>query len=296
MSMASSAQGRHAWRSLLFVPADRPALIEKAHLRGADAIILDLEDAVPAEGKAAAQETLGDAARLLVGRGCDVVVRINSESDRARADLSALLGAPVAAVMLPKVESPADVAACRAGLLAASDGDEDCPGIVALVESPAAMADLFAIARAPGLTGLAFGSEDFSTALGVPPTPACLQLPCQMVTLAAAATGVAAYCLPISIGQFRDLEAFARAVATARALGATGALCIHPAQVALINEGFAPTEAEHAWACSVLEAWGMARARGAGTAALEGKMIDKPVVARAEEILARGSRQARSVR
>lgn len=279
---------RRRWRSLLFLPADNAKLIEKAHLRGADAVILDLEDAIPLDAKPAARAALPERIGLLAGRGADVLVRINHDPDMLDADLDAAVQPGVKAVVVPKTEAAEELAGIAA-MVAAREQARGLPegaiGLVALIESPAALFRLAEIAAAPRLAGLALGTEDFSLSLGVPPTPACLTLPCQMLALAAAAHGVMALAMPASIAGFRDLVVYRQGATTARAIGATGALCIHPTQVPVLNEAFAPTEAERQWAAAIVAAWEKAEAEGSGVATVGGEMIDRPVVARARAIL-----------
>lgn len=275
------------WRSLLFAPADNPKLLEKAHQRGADAIILDLEDAVPAAGKAAARAAAGGWIDRLSGLGAAVIVRVNSGWIDLLADLEAVVRPGLAAVVLPQVRDDVQPRALDAMLneLEAARGlRQGSVGMIALVESPAGLSHLAALAALPRMIGLALGSEDFSLALRVEPAPPALTLPCQMIALAAAGRGLMAIGLPDSLANFRDLDRYRQAAAQARALGMTAALCIHPAQVAEINRAFAPSAAERAWAQRVLTAWAQAEANGQGVASVDGQMIDRPVVERAKSI------------
>jgi len=142
------------------------------------------------------------------------------------------------------------------------------------------------VAAIPRVVGLALGSEDFCLQLGVAPTPAALELPSKQVALTAAIRGQMALAVPLSITDFRDTDACAAAVATAAAWGVNGALCIHPNQVTIANRGFATDAAALLEAQKILEVW-QARAKGAAVVALEGRMIDQPVVERARRLLAR---------
>jgi len=156
-------------------------------------------------------------------------------------------------------------------------------GLLALIELPAALPRLEAITASRRLVGLAFGSEDFSAALGAAPVPAALAAACQQVAYAAAARGVMALGSPASIGEFRDLRAWRAGLDQARAMGMSGALCVHPDQIADANAAFEPSEEEVIQAQAILKAWAQA---DAGATALGGKMIDAPVVARAQRVLA----------
>ena len=278
------------WRSLLFVPADNARRIDSAHSRGADALILDLEDAVPAAGKAAARAALPGAIAKLTALGATCTVRVNAEDAALREDLSAAVHAGLAAIVVPKVEHVAALHAVDA-LIADLERQRGLPpgriGVIALIESPAALFLLEQIAAGPRVIGLALGSEDFSLALDVKPGPDSLTLPCQWIALAAAAHRLMAFGLPASLADFHDLDSYRASAQRARAFGMTGALCIHPAQLAIVNEAFSPSAAEIAWARAVMQVWLPVERCGAGVAALNGAMIDKPVAARAQAILSR---------
>lgn len=274
------------WHSLLFVPGDNLKHLEKVHERGADAVIIDFEDAVSAETKPRARAIFRDVAPVLAGKGVDLLVRINAEWRAALADLDAIVSSQISAIIVPKVES-----AARLLTLCDMIGEFELErglvpggiGLVALVESPSALSHLAEIAAIPRVVGLALGSEDFSLSLGVTPTPASLDLPCKLIALAAAGRRLMALGLPISIGEFRDLDGYRAAAEAGRAIGLNGALCIHPAQVTVINSVFAPGDAEKAEAQQIVDAW--AASDGRAVLQLDGRMIDLPVVLRARRLL-----------
>lgn len=257
-------------RSLLFVPGHRADRFDKALAAGASAVIIDLEDAVAPSDKDAARAAL--AAWLRPGHA--VIVRINSaDTPWFAADL-ALCGAPgVAGVMLPKAESPDTLAAVRAA---------GARGLLPLVESAAGMANLDAIARAPGVWRLAFGSIDLQVDLGLKDATEDELLPFRLqLVLASRLAGIGAPVDGVSTA-IDDADRLQQDVARARRLGFAGKLCIHPKQVAPVNAGMAPSAAERAWAQRVLAA---AAASGGAAVAVDGKMVDKPVLLRAEAIL-----------
>lgn len=271
------------WRSLLFAAADDQRRLTKISERGADAVILDLEDAVPVDRKAAAREGL--AASVAGLSYMPVLVRINGGWLDTIADLSVAVRPGVAAIVVPKLESAARLIVIREMMAeyAASARMERIPDIVALIESPAGIAQLDAIAAVDGVIGLALGSEDFSLALGVAPTPEALELPCRLLALTASTRGQMALGLPISIATIEDMEAWTLAVNRARAFGINGALCIHPAQIAPVNVAFTPSAAERDAAIRVIAAW--EAAKGAGVVLVDGRMVDRPVVLAAQHIL-----------
>lgn len=271
-----------AWRSLLFTPGDAPERLAHAPKRGADAVILDLEDAVAPGAKAQARAAAAGHVAALSAAGASVVVRINGGWADAVADVQALAGAPIAAVMVPKVSSAwrmravVDMVAEMMSL----------PGVIALVESAEGVANAAEIAATPGVTAMAFGSEDFASDLGAPPTPEALDLPCRQLALAAASRGLPCFGLPAALANFTDLDVFEQAARRGRAFGMSGALCVHPSQVAVANRAFGSTAAERDRAQGIVSAWEN-RPDGDGVLSLDGRMIDAPVVAQARRVLAR---------
>ncbi len=269
-------------RSALFVPLADERFLAGAHRRGADALLLDLEDSVPPAQKAAARARLPEAARRLVALGAVVMVRVNSTADHLAEDLKAAAQSPVAAVFLPKVENAEQVIA--AGFLLAESGAK----VVAMLESPAAVLDAVAIARAGGrLAGLAFGSEDYCGLLGISSAKAALDWPAQMVAVAARARGLAAFGLPGPVSEIADMDAYARLLDKAKAMGFTGTLCIHPKQVVASNAVYSPSSEEIALAKEIVAAYDAALREGRGAFALHGRMIDAPVADQARATLAR---------
>lgn len=280
-------------RSLLFVPAGitqgDTRRLAKAHLRGAHALILDLEDAVPKDAKDRARQELSDRLDRFANLRQRVLVRVNADPADWEKDLDAAVRPGVRALMLPKTEDPRQLS-CLADRLAARERERGLPeggiGLVALVESPVALFALPALAAAPRVRGLALGSEDFALALGVRPTPEALTEPCRWIALAAAAAGVESFALPVSLAAFDNPAELAAAARRARAMGITGALCVHPAQVAVVNEAFAPTAEEIAWARLVTEAWETAATDGEpGAIRVGGTMVDAPVLRRARAVV-----------
>jgi citrate lyase subunit beta/citryl-CoA lyase len=278
------------WRSLLFVPAHQPRFVARAHERGADGIILDLEDAVPPEAKDDARAVLAAAAACVGQAGADVMVRVGRSIRALARDLEAVVLPGIAALVLPKVESAdwvTEVAAAVAELEAERDLVPDAIRFILQIETPGALPRLPAIAAAhPRVAAMTLGPEDYCAALGAVPGPEVLMGPNLAVLQAARAAGVLPLGLVGSIGDFSDLAAYGALVTQARSLGFRGAMAVHPAQVPVLNTGFSPSEAETDWASRVVAADRAARAEGRGAFRLDGRMIDLPVVRRAEEILA----------
>ncbi len=269
-------------RSALFVPLADERFLAKAHERGADALLLDLEDSVPPAHKITARARLPEAARRFAALGATVMVRVNSAPELVADDLQAAAQSQVSAVFLPKVESAEQVIGAER-LLGGSAAK-----LVAMLESPAAVLDAVAISRAgTRLAGLVFGAEDYCGVLGIASGKAALDWPAQMVAVAARACGLAAFGLPGPVSEIVDMEAYSRLVERAKAMGFTGCTCIHPRQVAVANRVHSPSEAEIALAQEIVAAFEVALREGRGAFALHGHMIDAPVVDQARATLAR---------
>lgn len=276
------------WRSALFVPGDAPERIAKAPTRGADAVILDLEDGVAQSSKRTARDAIAGNIAMLSKAGQDVVVRINGGWRDALADLEASVQDGLSAIMVPKAEDPARLSVLVevvAEIASAKRLAAFIP-LVALVESPRGLANADAIAAVDGLCALALGTEDFALTLGVAPSTTALALPARQIALAAAARGIMGLAMPISIASMDVENGWRAAAEESRAVGATGALCIHPSQVAMVNSVFAPTAAELGDAESVVEAWRAGDGERKGVIAMGRRMIDRPVVERARRMLA----------
>lgn len=280
-------------RSLLFLPATADHLLAKATERGADALVVDLEDAIPPDRKAEARPMAQAAVQQLAARGATVILRVNSEPALWQQDLQGMPLQALAAVMLPKVETPAQVDAFAQALAAhAAVGDphgpagQQPPPIAALLETPRGVLAAQQVALHPSLCALGFGAEDYAGALGVPPEPAALTWPAQQVLTCAHAHGLACWGLAGSIAVVDDVAGFEQTVRAGRAMGFTGSVCIHPRQVPIVNRGFSPTADERAWAARVVAADEAARTAGLGAVLLDGRMIDRPIVDRARRWLA----------
>ena len=285
------------WRSSLFVPATSERFIAKAHLRGADAIKIDLEDAVAPTEKARAR-TLVPAVAASVGQaGADVLVRINRPWRMAVADLEASVGADVNGIVIPKIES-ADHVVFLEEIVAELEAERGlAPGHTCFtlqIETAKGFLNVREIAGASRRNkAISVGNEDFAHMLGMPETISeALIGAMQTVQMAAREAGILALGYPGSIANFSDLDAYRADIARARALGFDGGSCIHPAQVAILNEGFAPTAVEIAEAEGIIAAYDAALARGEGAVAYQGKMIDIPIADRARRTLARRDRIA----
>lgn len=282
------------WRSILFVPVLNERFLAGAAARGADCIQLDLEDAIPPERKMETRARLAGAAEGLAAQGCDIIVRINRPLRMAMRDLEAAVGQAVKAVTLPKAEGAGHVRLI-AETLGELERERGLPvghtGIVPMIETAGALSQMNEIAAAdPRVIGIIVGAEDLALSMGMSVDRTALHVPNVMAVAAARAAG----CLPLgfvgSVAGFSDLDVYAETIREARALGFAGAFAIHPAQVPILNDGFAPTADEIAHARALVAAFESALAEGRGAASFQGQMIDLPVVERARAILASAAR------
>jgi citrate lyase subunit beta/citryl-CoA lyase len=278
-------------RSKLFVPGSRPELFAKALGGEADAISIDLEDAVEEGRKAEARATVGKLLRSMppFSSGKVIIVRVNGlETGHVEADLDAVAWPALDLVNLPKAESADDIRAGAEALARreAGRGIERRIGILATIESPRGLRRAAEIATAdPRVAGLQVGFGDLFEPLGIDrKDPAAVHQVQLQVRLAAGEAGISAYDAAYAV--VRDPEGFRKEAEVARRLGYLGKSCIHPSQVALANEAFRPTDAEIAWALRVEQASHEAKGRGVGAFLVDGRMIDAPFIRRAETVVA----------
>ena len=276
-------------RSVLYIPASRDRALEKARSLPADAIIFDLEDAVAPDEKPAARDTLlralaeggyGDRMRIVRVNGADTVWGDD--------DLSALEGAPLDAVLLPKVGAASEIATAADRLGGAGNLQ-----IWAMMETPAGVLAAAEIARSPRMGGFVMGTNDLAKDLGArfradrQPLMGVLQT----CLLAARAAGIA--CIDGVYNAFRDEDGLRAECVQGRDLGMDGKTLIHPAQLAIANEVFAPASEEIDIARRQIAAFDEAQARGEGVAVLDGKIVENLHVATAKATLARAEAIAR---
>jgi citrate lyase subunit beta / citryl-CoA lyase len=262
-------------RSYLFVPGNRPERFDKACAAGADAVIVDLEDAVPPADKQAARDAL--AAWLTPQRS--VLVRINGADSAWFEDDLVFCAMPgVAGIVLPKAEHEASLARLAAAGASA---------ILPLVESGLGLWNAAALARLPRVQRLVFGAIDFSLDMGIQESHETLLHARSQLVLASRVAGIAA---PVDgvTASFDEPGRVHDDALRARALGFGAKLCIHPKQLAPVHEAFAPTAAQLTWAGRVLAA---AEAARGGAVALDGKMVDLPVILIARRMLEEARRR-----
>lgn len=281
-------------RSKLFVPGSRPELFPKAFRSAADALSFDLEDAVAEARKAEARALLGQFLREMAPQPAPaktVIVRVNAmDTPHFEADIAAVVQTGVHLVNLPKPASPAAVQQAAQCIAAAAqaNGVAQVPGLLLNIETPQALRTAADLAQAhPSVQGLQLGLGDLFEPSGI--SRRCHEAIAQAmfaVRMAAAEAGIYAY-----DGAFADIQNAAGFQAEAefsKSLGFLGKTCIHPSQIAMANAVYQPSAAELAAAQEVLEAARAAEAQGVGAYVVQGKMVDKPFVLRAQRTVDAG--------
>jgi citrate lyase subunit beta/citryl-CoA lyase len=284
------------WRSLLYVPATQPRFVEKAHTRGADAIILDLEDAVAPSEKDAARAALKAAVPTVRQAGADVCVRVNRPLRMAVPDIDAAIAAGADVLVLTKLMGPDHVRLLAEHMTEA----EAAAGVpigrtraIGLVETADSLPKMEAIASAsPRLVAMGVGGEDLATDLGAEATPDALDLPKRLCVLAARAAGILPLGFIGTVAGMGSLDDYRAMLRRSKQIGFACASAIHPMHIPVLNEEYGARPEEIARAERMVAAFEDALARGVGAVTFEGQMIDGPVVARAYNLLKRVKRSA----
>lgn len=280
-----------AWRSLLYVPASAGKFVAKAHERGADAVILDLEDGVAPDAKDAARAGLPASVASVRRGGADVLVRLNRPLRMTVQDIAAAVAAGADALVCTKMMG-ADHVKLLSELTAESEAASGRPvgsvRFVVLIEDAASLPHAQAIAAAdPRVVALGVGGEDLATDLGAEPTPDALDLPKRLGVIAARAAGVLPLGFIGTVAGLKDLDGYRAMLRRSKTIGFACASCVHPSQVPIINEEYGARPEEVDRAKRLVAAFEAALAEGKGAVAFEGDMIDKPIVDRARNLIAR---------
>jgi citrate lyase subunit beta/citryl-CoA lyase len=277
------------WRSLLYVPVTSERFIAKAHERGADAVILDLEDAVAPSEKERARELVAGAALQVGQAGADVLVRINRPWRLAVRDLEASVGPNVRGLNLPKVDSADHIRAIAEIVddLEAERGVEHGRTVFfARIESAAGLAAATEIAAAHRrVVSVGLGSSDYTISTGMAAGGDGNTIASFQIVNAAVSANVTPLGLVSTIVDFNDLDGFRAVAERSRALGLRGAPCVHPSQVPILNEVFGATEAELERARRVVEEYELAQSGGIGAIMVDGEFIDLPYYEQARRLL-----------
>ena len=277
-------------RSLQFVPGNRRDMLQKARGFRADALVADLEDSVPPDEKSAARELVAELVPTLSELGQKVMVRVNSlDTGRTAEELRAVVSSQLYGVSLGKVDSPWHIKECDRLLSVEETRQGILPGTVKIIpwiESAAGVLSASAIAAASSrVVAMAFGAEDFTNDMGLQRTEGGEEVafPRAMIPIVARAAGIVALDTPYV--RFRDAEGLRKEAESAASLGYKGKFAIHPAQLETINQVFTPREEDLKYARRVVAAWEESTAQGRGALALDGEMVDVPVVKRAYNLL-----------
>ena len=271
-------------RSMLFLPGNNPNMLINGNCLGSDAVIFDLEDAVAPDQKDAARILVRNTLRYMAFRGCERIVRINSiGTPYWKEDLKALLPYKPDLILLPKTESAQDILTIDAYMTEL--GSE--VGVMALIETALGVENAFQIASSSKrLKALFLGAEDLTADLRCKRTKEGREIEYarHRLVVAARAAGVDVYDTPFT--DVNDDEGIVTDATYAKALGFTGKASISPRHVEVINSVFSPTQKDVDYAYEVMEAIALAKAQGKGAISLYGKMIDAPIVTRAEQTIA----------
>ena len=278
-------------RSMLILPVNVPKFVEKAHTRGADAITLDLEDAVPPAEKEKARALVRDSIRLAGIGGSDVLVRVNNDEEHIYKDLEAAVHDGLSAVFLPKTELPEQVLKLE-GVIEKLERNRGLKShsikIAVHIESPLGIINLKEIAGAGArLESVSMGVDDYCLQMGIRPSDSAEELVFPMMNIATVARAFNLIPLGIlgSVANYKDLEKFRTAAEKSKKMGFAGAYCIHPDQVNILNEVFSPSKDEISWARRVMECFEKAVAEGRASTSLDGKMVDTPIYKQALALL-----------
>lgn len=279
------------WRSMLFVPATSDRFVDSALRQQADALQIDLEDSIAPEDKARARDRVPAIADRFAEAGFDVIVRVNRSWRLLVRDLEASVRRSVRAVTLPKVPDASFVRSAAEVLAELEDAAGLPIGhtlIIAMIEEPEGLENMSAIAAAhPRVCGIIVGAEDLALTMRMAVDEDGLYVPNVLAVAAARRAGIMPIGFVGSVADFADPELFRSRIRRARRLGFDGAFCVHPRQVAIVNDEFAPQAADVEHARALVEEFDRQRAAGRAAFSFKGRMVDLPIVEQARQLLAR---------
>ncbi|MFH5836506.1 citrate (pro-3S)-lyase subunit beta [Proteiniclasticum sp. C24MP] len=278
-------------RTMMFVPASNAGMLRDAYIYGADSIMFDLEDSISLKEKDTSRFLVYQAVKTIDYGSTETVVRINSLDMGGRDDVHAMVRAGIDVIRLPKTETAQDILDVEEVILEAErqcGREEGSTKMMAAIEGPVGVLNALSIATASSrLIGIALGAEDYVTSMKTSRYPERnseeIFFARSMIVHAARAAGIAA--LDTVFSDVNDSETLRKETEIIKQLGYDGKSVINPRQISIVNSVFTPTEKEIANAVAVMNAIEEAEAKGSGVIALNGKMIDKPIVERAERVL-----------
>lgn len=273
----------------MFVPGNNPAMMSDAFIYGPDSIMLDLEDSVTMAEKDAARLLVHNALKTIDYGNTEMVVRVNPlNTPYGKKDVEAVVKAGVDVIRMPKTETAEEVQELEAEIEKV-EKELGCLGrtqIMAAIESTKGIINAYAIATASKrMMGIALGAEDYCANLKTQRTPSGDELLLARETIVVAARAAGIYALDTVYSNLNDMETFRKEVELIKRLGFDGKSIINPRQIEIINEVFTPTEKEIEKAKTIVASIKEAAAKGSGVIAVNGKMVDKPVVTRAEHTI-----------
>lgn len=278
-------------RTMMFVPASNAGMLRDAYIYGADSIMFDLEDSISLKEKDTARFLVYQAVKTIDYGNVETVVRINSLDQGGRNDIHAMVRAGIDVIRLPKTETAEDVLDVEEVILEAErqcGRKEGSTLMMAAIEGPVGVLNALSIAKSSKrLIGIALGAEDYVTSMKTrryaERDSEEIFFARSMIVHAARAVGIAA--LDTVFSNVEDMETLRKETEFIKQLGFDGKSVINPRQIPVVNSVFTPTEKEIQNAIAVMNAIEEAEAKGSGVIALNGKMIDKPIVERAERVL-----------
>jgi len=275
---------------MMFIPGNNPGMMQDAYIYGPDSIMLDLEDSVTMAEKDAARLLVYNALKSVDYGNIERVVRINPLSTPyGKKDVEAVVKAGVDVIRMPKTETADEVRELEAEILKVEE-EIGCVGrtqIMAAIESALGIVNAYQIASASSrMMGIALGAEDYTANLKTMRSSQGIELQLARETIVVAARAAGISCFDTVFSNLEDMEIFRQEVEFIKTLGFDGKSIINPRQIDVVNEVFTPTEKEIAKAQTIIAAIKEARQRGSGVISVNGKMVDRPVVIRAERIIA----------
>ncbi len=287
----TTARELPVWRSLMYVPVNVDKYVDKAHTRGADVIQLDVEDSVPPAEKEKARTLVEAAAKKVRRGGADVVVRINRPLSLAVRDLEHSICPDVDGIACTKVDSASHIKLLDELVIELEEKRGMTIGhtkFIAMVETADAFFRIHEIVRAsPRIVATCIGGEDFALDNNMQPSGEALFYPKQHMIIAANSASIMPIGFIDSVAGFGDWDKFRKMVRRSRDFGFMGAGCIHPGQVTIVNEEYTPTTEEVEYARKIIKLDKEAAAAGRGSWSLDGKMIDIPIIVRAQKLIKR---------
>ncbi|MBQ0120998.1 MAG: citrate (pro-3S)-lyase subunit beta [Bacteroidales bacterium] len=276
-------------RTMMFVPGNNPAMMQDAFIYGPDSIMLDLEDSVTMAEKDAARLLVHHALKTIDYGNTEMVVRINPlNTPYGKKDVEAVIKAGVHVIRMPKTETADEIRELEAEIEKV-ETELGCLGrtqIMAAIESTLGVINAYDIATASKrMMGIALGAEDYSANLKTQRTPEGMELLLARQTIVVAARAAGIDALDTVYSNLNDMETFRKEVELIKSLGFDGKSIINPRQIEVVNEVFAPKEKEIQKSLTILAAIKEAEKRGSGVIAVNGKMVDRPVVIRAQRTI-----------